>query len=124
MTRLGIVGLGDMGGAIAEGVLGGRWDDEVTVVGYDISVEAMERFIGLGGVPASSVLELARQVEVGGGHAGRRRRDGWGTALDGPGPPGGGRRKLSWTAVKRRVPTGDRQLGLTVDEIRLYREGT
>ncbi len=64
MTRLGIIGLGDMGGAIAEGVLTGKWDDEVTVMGYDISEEAMERFTELGGVPAGSVGELARQVDL------------------------------------------------------------
>jgi 3-hydroxyisobutyrate dehydrogenase-like beta-hydroxyacid dehydrogenase len=64
MTRLGIIGLGDMGGAIAEGVLTGQWDDEVTVVGYDISAEPMERFTRLGGVPAGSVGELARQVDL------------------------------------------------------------
>ncbi len=64
MTRLGIIGLGDMGGAIAEGVLTGPWDDEVTVVGYDVSAEAMERFTELGGTPAASVGELARQVDL------------------------------------------------------------
>lgn len=64
MTRLGIIGLGDMGGAIAEGVLTGQWDDEVTVVGYDISAEAMDRFSELGGTPAASVGELARQVDL------------------------------------------------------------
>ena len=64
MTRLGIIGLGDMGGAIAEGVLTGQWDDEVAVVGYDISAEAMERFTELGGTPAASVGELARQVDL------------------------------------------------------------
>ena len=64
MTRLGIIGLGDMGGAIAEGVLTGQWDDEVTVVGYDISQAAMERFTELGGQPAGSVGELARQVDL------------------------------------------------------------
>ncbi|MCY4133917.1 MAG: NAD(P)-dependent oxidoreductase [bacterium] len=64
MTRLGIIGLGDMGGAIAEGVLTGQWDDEVTVVGYDISAEAMDRFADLGGTPAASVGELACQVDL------------------------------------------------------------
>ncbi len=66
MTRLGIIGLGDMGGAIAEGVLSGPWDDndEVTVVGYDTSATAMERFTALGGVPAGSVGELTRRVDV------------------------------------------------------------
>ena len=64
MTRLGIIGLGDMGGAIAEGVLTGEWDDEVTVVGYDISAAAMARFAELGGTPADSVGELARQVDL------------------------------------------------------------
>ena len=64
MTRLGIIGLGDMGGAIAEGVLTGRWDDEVTVVGYDISQEAIERFTELGGTPAGSVGDLARRVDL------------------------------------------------------------
>lgn len=64
MTRLGIIGLGDMGGAIAEGVLTGQWDDDVTVVGFDISEEAMARFAELGGVTAGSVGELARQVDL------------------------------------------------------------
>ena len=64
MTRLGIIGLGDMGGAIAEGVLTGQWEDDVTVVGYDISEEAMARFTELGGVAASSAGELARQVDL------------------------------------------------------------
>ena len=64
MTRLGIIGLGDMGGAIAEGVLTGQWDDEVTVFGYDVSAEAMERFTELGGTPAASVGELARQADL------------------------------------------------------------
>ena len=64
MTRLGIIGLGDMGGAIAQGVLTGQWDDDVTVVGFDISEAAMERFTELGGVAAGSVGELARQVDL------------------------------------------------------------
>lgn len=64
MTRLGIIGLGDMGGAIAEGVLAGQWDDEVIVAGYDISEAALERFAELGGTPAASVGELARQVDL------------------------------------------------------------
>ncbi len=64
MTRLGIIGLGDMGGAIAEGVLTGQWDDEVTVVGYDVSEEPMDRFTELGGIPAGSVGELARLVDL------------------------------------------------------------
>ena len=64
MTRLGIIGLGDMGGAIAEGVLTGQWDDEVAVVGYDISGAAMERFTELGGIAAGSVGELARRVDL------------------------------------------------------------
>ena len=64
MTRLGIIGLGDMGGAIAEGVLKGQWGDDVTVVGYDISTEAMERFTDLGGTPATSEGELARRVDL------------------------------------------------------------
>ena len=64
MTRLGIIGLGDMGGAIAEGVLTGQWDDDVAVVGFDISEAAMERFTGLGGTPAESVGELARQADL------------------------------------------------------------
>lgn len=64
MTRLGIIGLGDMGCAIAEGVLAGQWDDDVAVVGYDISEEAMARFTELGGIPAGSVGGLARQVDL------------------------------------------------------------
>ncbi len=64
MTRLGIIGLGDMGGAIAEGVLTSQWNDDVTVVGFDISEAAMARFTELGGTPAGSVGELARQVDV------------------------------------------------------------
>ncbi|WP_419917953.1 NAD(P)-dependent oxidoreductase [Candidatus Poriferisocius sp.] len=64
MTRLGIIGLGNMGGAIAEGVLTGRWDDDVTVMGYDVSGAAMERFTELGGTPAGSVGELARRVDL------------------------------------------------------------
>ena len=64
MTRLGIIGLGDMGGAIAEGVLTGQWDEDVTVVGFDISETAMEHFIELGGTPAGSAGELARQVDL------------------------------------------------------------
>ncbi len=64
MTRLGIIGLGNMGGAIAEGVLTGQWDDDVMVMGYDVSEAAMDRFIGLGGTPVGSVGELARQVDL------------------------------------------------------------
>ena len=64
MTRLGIIGLGDMGGAIAEGVLAGQWDDEVTVVGCDVSAEAMDRFTELGGTPSASAAELARRVDL------------------------------------------------------------
>jgi len=64
VTRLGIIGLGDMGGAIAEGVLAGQWDDEVAVVGYDVSTEAVDRFAQRGGTPAASVAELARAVDL------------------------------------------------------------
>ncbi|WP_420638771.1 NAD(P)-dependent oxidoreductase [Candidatus Poriferisocius sp.] len=64
MTRLGIIGLGEMGGSIAAGVLGGPWGDEVTVVGCDVSEEARERFAALGGVVAGSPGEVARQVDL------------------------------------------------------------
>ncbi len=57
--RLGLVGLGLVGTAMAESLLARRFD----VIGFDISSERLDHFIDLGGRPANSLAELAGSVE-------------------------------------------------------------
>ncbi|MGE0386691.1 MAG: NAD(P)-dependent oxidoreductase [Gammaproteobacteria bacterium] len=58
--RLGIVGVGRMGGNMARAVLGaGR-----PLVVHDVDVAAVEELVALGATAASTPVDLARQVDV------------------------------------------------------------
>ncbi len=58
MTKVGVIGLGDMGSGLAKNLIKNGFETH----GYDLSEERMEKFITMGGVPASSVRELAQNV--------------------------------------------------------------
>ncbi len=57
--RIGLVGLGLVGTAIAESLLARRFE----VIGFDISSERIDHFSKLGGTPAASPAELAGRVK-------------------------------------------------------------
>lgn len=59
MTAVGIVGLGNMGSAIAERLVGA----DRAVVGYDISVAAREGLARVGGHPVDSAAAVAQQAD-------------------------------------------------------------
>lgn len=58
--RVGIIGLGIMGGAFARNIL----NDEFTVYGHDIDTQNAERFEQLGGVCLDSAHEVANHSDV------------------------------------------------------------
>jgi 3-hydroxyisobutyrate dehydrogenase-like beta-hydroxyacid dehydrogenase len=60
MTTVGIVGLGLLGHAIATRLRGAGH----AVVGYDVVPACVERLVALGGRPAKSAAEVARESEV------------------------------------------------------------
>lgn len=60
MTTIGIVGLGRMGGSIAERLLDSGYD----VVGYDVDDDALEAFADLGGEPLASPKEIADAAAI------------------------------------------------------------
>jgi len=60
MNKVGVIGLGIMGGAMARHLAAG--DGEV--IGFDVSPDAMQRFADAGGSPARSVEEVAAKAEL------------------------------------------------------------
>src|SRR6266511_3172564 len=60
MTTVGVVGLGLLGNAVATRLRGAGH----AVVGYDIVPACGERLAALGGTPAKSAAEVARESEV------------------------------------------------------------
>ena len=58
MTKVGVIGLGDMGSGLAKNLIRNGFETH----GYDLSEERMAEFITMGGMPASSVRELAQKV--------------------------------------------------------------
>lgn len=59
-TTVGVIGLGNMGGAIAQNLIAA----EFQVVGLDIDPERMEAFTSSGGKPAASPAEVTQQAEI------------------------------------------------------------
>jgi len=60
IERVGVVGLGRMGGAFARNLLASGF----TVVGFDVDDEAVARFVTAGGVAAGGAGEVARETPV------------------------------------------------------------
>lgn len=60
MRTVGVIGLGLMGGALAERLLGGG----LRVVGFDLRPECRERLAGLGGEPAGSAADVFAAAPV------------------------------------------------------------
>lgn len=58
--KIGFIGLGAMGGSLARNIIGTGYD----VIAYDISEEAIENTIRMGGKAATSANETARQADV------------------------------------------------------------
>jgi 3-hydroxyisobutyrate dehydrogenase-like beta-hydroxyacid dehydrogenase len=59
-SAVGVIGLGNMGGAIAQNLLVAGFD----VVGLDIDETRMTAFIDKGGTPASSPAEVTQEADV------------------------------------------------------------
>jgi 3-hydroxyisobutyrate dehydrogenase-like beta-hydroxyacid dehydrogenase len=59
-TTVGVIGLGNMGGAIAQNLL----DAGFHVVGLDIDPERMEKFTAGGGKPAATPAEVTREADI------------------------------------------------------------
>ncbi len=59
-TRIGIIGLGIMGGPMASNLLTGGFD----VIGFDVVPAALERLAGEGGTVAASAAQVAAESEV------------------------------------------------------------
>jgi len=57
---LGVIGLGIMGGAMAEALLAQAYD----VVGYDVRADACQRLKNAGGRPLPSSTAVARRADV------------------------------------------------------------
>ncbi len=60
MSKIGFIGLGNMGGPMARNLLKAGHD----VTGFDLSEEAVSVFRDAGGVPAPSIADAATGVEV------------------------------------------------------------
>ena len=60
MMRTGVVGLGDMGSGLAKNLIGGGF----ATSGFDLSESRMKAFSDLGGSPAVSVKDLAKETDV------------------------------------------------------------
>lgn len=60
MSKIGVVGLGDMGSGLAKNLIGAGLD----VVGYDLSEPRMRAFVALGGAAAGSVAEVGRACGI------------------------------------------------------------
>ena len=58
MTKVGVIGLGDMGSGLAKNLIKNGFETH----GYDLSGERMETLVAMGGVQAKSVRELAQSV--------------------------------------------------------------
>ncbi len=59
-TTVGVIGLGNMGGAIAQNLLAAGFQ----VVGLDIDPERMKAFTGSGGKPAASPTEVTQEADI------------------------------------------------------------
>lgn len=58
--KVGIIGLGIMGGAMAANLVKGGFG----VIGYDVAPDAADRLRTHGGAPATSIAEVAREASV------------------------------------------------------------
>ena len=59
LMKVGVIGLGDMGSGLAKNLL----EKGFPTIGLDLSAERMRAFVEMGGIPASSVAELAKNSE-------------------------------------------------------------
>lgn len=59
-TKVGVIGLGNMGGAIAQNLLAAGFQ----VVGLDIDPERMETFTAGGGKPAATPAEVTQEADI------------------------------------------------------------
>ncbi len=59
-TTVGLIGLGIMGSAMSKNLLAAGF----SVVGYDISLRAIDAFRANGGTPAASIAEVGKAAEV------------------------------------------------------------
>ena len=60
MSKIAFIGLGNMGGPMAENLLKSSHD----VIGFDLSEEAKERFVEKGGTTSDSVAEIVKDTNV------------------------------------------------------------
>lgn len=59
MKHVGIIGLGDMGIGMAKNLIAGGFE----LIGFDLRAERLEMLKSLGGVPASSLTEVAESTD-------------------------------------------------------------
>ncbi|HKL69439.1 NAD(P)-dependent oxidoreductase [Salibaculum sp.] len=60
MKKVTVIGLGDMGSGLARNLIAAGFD----VAGFDLSADRLESFRKMGGSPAASVAEAARDAEA------------------------------------------------------------
>ncbi|MEO1551722.1 MAG: NAD(P)-binding domain-containing protein, partial [Pseudomonadota bacterium] len=60
MTRVGIVGIGDMGSGLAKNLLGAGFE----VAGFDLLAHRMDAFGAMGGLTCASVAEVAAGAQA------------------------------------------------------------
>ena len=60
MTRVGVVGLGDMGSGLAKNLIHAGFE----TIGLDLSEARMKAFVDLGGKPAMDVTEIGRNADT------------------------------------------------------------
>lgn len=60
MTRVGVVGLGDMGSGLAKNLIKNGFE----TTGLDLSEVRMNAFVELGGIPASTVAEVGQNADA------------------------------------------------------------
>ena len=60
MTRVGVIGLGDMGSGLAKNLIAAGYE----VAGHDLDAERMATFTGMGGVACASAAEVGRDAQA------------------------------------------------------------
>lgn len=60
MAKVGVVGLGDMGSGLAKNLLAAGFD----VAGIDLQASRMQAFADMGGTPAQTLHEVAREAQA------------------------------------------------------------
>ena len=60
MTKVGVVGVGDMGSGLAKNLIAAGFE----VAGFDLDPERMETFVGMGGLACASASEVGQGAKA------------------------------------------------------------